>query len=71
MLIFNIVVLEETNFAEAVSKNEKIAYWVQRKNKFRHNKAEHGILRPDYVCRLMPAKDSYVEGFVHPAIITP
>ena len=57
--------------AEAVSKNEKIAYWVQRKNKLRHNKAEYGILRPDYVCCLMPAKDSYVEGFVHPAIITP
>ena len=59
------------DITEAVNKNEKIAYWIQRKNKFRHNKAEHGILRPDYVCRLMPTKDSYVEGFVHPAIITP
>ena len=28
-------------------------------------------MRPDYVCRVMPAKDSYVEGYVHPAIITP
>lgn len=57
--------------SDAVNKNEKNAYWIQRKNKFRHNKAEHGILRPDYVCRLMPTKDSYVEGFVHPTIITP
>lgn len=57
--------------AAAVAKNEQAAYWIMRKNKFHFNKAEHGVLRPDYVCRLMPAKDSYVEGYVHPAIITP
>lgn len=57
--------------AKAVAKNEQVAYWIQRKNKFKHNHAEHGILRPDYVCRVMPTKDSYVEGYVHPAIITP
>lgn len=56
---------------ETVEKNEHYAYWIKRKNKFHHNKATHGTLRPDYVCRLMPAKGSYVEGFVHPAIITP
>lgn len=56
---------------EAVEKNEKFAYWIKRKNKFHYNHAEHGVLRPDYVCRLMPAKGSYVEGYVHPAIITP
>ena len=55
----------------AVIKNEQIAYEVQRKNKFHINEATHGVLRPDYVTRLMPAKDSYVEGYVHPAIITP
>lgn len=55
----------------AVEKGEQFAYWIKRKNKFRYNKATHGSLRPDYVCRLMPAKGSYVEGFVHPAIITP
>lgn len=47
------------------------AYWIQRRNKFHHNHATHGALRPDYVLRLMPKKDSYVEGYVHPAIITP
>lgn len=56
---------------EAVEKNEKFAYWIKRKNKFHYNHAEHGVLRPDYVCRLMPTKGSYVEGYVHPAIITP
>ena len=56
---------------DAIKKDEKYAYWIKRRNQFRYNKAIHGTLRPDYVCRLMPAKDSYVEGFVHPAIITP
>ena len=27
------------DITEAVNKNEKIAYWIQRKNKFRHNKS--------------------------------
>ena len=54
-----------------VKKGDEYAYWIKRKNKFKYNSAEHGILRPDYVCRLMPTKDSYVEGYVHPAIITP
>lgn len=56
---------------KAVEKNEQVAYWVQRRNRFHHDSATHGVLRPDYVCRLMPTKDSYVEGYVHPAIITP
>lgn len=56
---------------KTVEKNEHYAYWIKRKNKFYHNKATHGSLRPDYVCRLMPAKGSYVEGFVHPAFVTP
>ena len=56
---------------EAVTKNEQVTYWVQRRNKFHYNCATHGVLRPDYVCRLMPAEGSYVEGYVHQAIITP
>ena len=56
---------------ETVLKNEQYAYWIKRKNKFHNNYATHGALRPDYVCRLMPTKGSYVEGEVHPAIITP
>lgn len=53
-----------------VNKPNK-AYWIQRRNKFHHNHATHGVLRPDYVLRLMPKEGSYVEGYVHPAIITP
>ena len=56
---------------ETVKKGDQYAYWIKRKNKFHYNTATHGTLRPDYVCRLMPAKGSYVEGEVHPAIITP
>lgn len=56
---------------KAVQKDEKKAYWMQRRNKFYYNEATHGVLRPDYVLRLMPAEGSYVEGYVHPAIITP
>ena len=55
----------------AVQEDDPKAYWMQRRNKFHHNKATHGVLRPDYVLRLMPAEGSYVEGYVHPAIITP
>ncbi len=54
-----------------VAKNEQVAYWIKRKTRLRHNKVGHGALRPDYVCRLMPAKGSYVEGYVHPTIVTP
>ena len=56
---------------QILNQGEQCAYWIKRENKFYHNKATHGVLRPDYVCRLMPAKGSYVEGYVHPTIITP
>lgn len=56
---------------KAVQKNEPAAYWLRRENKFHFNKATHGTLRPDYVCRLLPAKGTRVEGYVHPAIIHP
>ncbi|MDR0408298.1 MAG: glycosyltransferase family 2 protein [Campylobacteraceae bacterium] len=54
-----------------VAKNEKNAYFIKRENRFQFNKATHGVLRSDFVCRLMPRVDVCVEGFVHPAIITP
>lgn len=55
--------------AEVVDKNHKYGYWVKRINHFRHRKVSHGPLSPDWVCRLMPAEGSYVEGFVHPQIV--
>ena len=48
-----------------------MVHTVHSRNKFHHNHATHGVLRPDYVLRLMPKEGSYVEGYVHPAIITP
>ena len=54
-----------------VEENKQIAYEVRRINHFMKRKVTHGVLRPDYVCRLMPKKGSRVEGFVHPAIIHP
>lgn len=56
---------------DVVKSNEKIAYWVQRENKFHFNQATHGILRPDFVCRLMPKEGTYVEGYVHEQVVTP
>jgi glycosyltransferase involved in cell wall biosynthesis len=54
-----------------VAKGKENAYWIKRKNRFHFNKVSHGVLHPDFVCRLMPKKGVRVEGFVHPAIITP
>lgn len=56
---------------QKVEANQQIAYFIQRQNKFHFNKATHGTLRPDYVLRLMPKEGSYVEGYVHPQIVTP
>ncbi len=44
------------------------AYWVKRINHFAKQKVRHGTLSPDWVLRLLPQKDSYVEGRVHPKI---
>lgn len=32
---------------DAVIKDEKNAYWIERKNKFHYNNAEHGVLRQE------------------------
>lgn len=56
---------------QVVDKGDKNAYWIKRENRFHHHHATHGVLRPDYVNRLFPAKNSYVEGYVHPQIVAP
>lgn len=53
---------------EVVSHKEKYSYWILRENKFHNNHATHGILRPDYVNRLMPKDGASVEGYVHETI---
>ena len=52
----------------AFRKNYKKAYWIERSNVFHHNKATHGVLRPDYVLRFMPKEGTNIEGFVHETI---
>lgn len=47
---------------------EKYSYWIVRENRFHYNKATHGVLRPDWVLRLMPRDGAHVEGYVHEAI---
>lgn len=44
---------------------EDKAYWVQRHNRFKHIRAEHGTMRPDWVCRLVPKDHVRVIGQVH------
>ena len=44
---------------ETVARGEQNAYWIRRENRFHFNKATHGVLHPDYVNRLFPAKGSY------------
>ena len=53
---------------EVLAKDEKKAYWIERSNVFHHNKATHGVLRPDYVLRFMPKEGTNIEGFVHETI---
>lgn len=55
----------------AITSNEQVAYLVRRKNRFQHNRAEHGVLRPDYALRVMPVKGTFAKGQVHQEIVTP
>ena len=46
----------------------KKSFSIQRENVFHHNKATHGVLRPDRVLRLMPRDGVTVTGAVHEII---
>ena len=50
---------------KAVDSGDKYAYLIRRENRFHHNKATHGVLRADYVSRLLPNDGVTVEGLVH------
>ncbi len=47
------------------------SYEIQRENHFVSGNASHGVVRPDWVLRLMPREGASVVGKVHPAIVTP
>ncbi len=57
---------------KAVSeKGQDISYEIQRENHFVSGTASHGVVRPDWVLRLLPRQGAGVVGQVHPTIITP
>ena len=56
---------------EHVLSGKKFAYKIQRRNHFKGVPVNHGVLRPDFVPRLMPRAGTCVEGFVHPKIVFP
>ncbi len=51
-------------------ENNPICFWIQRENKFRFNKATHGVLRSDWVLRLFPKASARYEGRVHEKLVT-
>ena len=54
-----------------VEKNDPCCYAVQRENHFYSGNATHGVLRPDWVVRLVPKKQTTVEGQVHEKVLSP
>lgn len=56
---------------DTVKKGKQNCWWVQRRNFYHEGFEAHGPMRPDWVARLMPKKDSRVTGKVHPAFVTP
>ncbi len=57
--------------SKIVQTGDYAAYFVERRNLFPNHPATHGAMRPDSVCRLMPKKDSSVQGKVHETVQTP
>lgn len=57
--------------SKIVQTGDYATYFVERRNLFPNHPATHGAMRPDSVCRLMPKKDSSVQGKVHETVQTP
>ena len=56
---------------ERVASGEKRTYAVRRVNHFKGVRVNHGVLRPDWVARLLPRAGTRVEGFVHERVLSP
>lgn len=56
---------------QAVAAGEPMGFWIQRCNHLRHTDATHGILRPDWVLRMLPRKGVRVDGLVHEKTVCP
>lgn len=59
------------NLAKTLEQNPQKAFWIQRENHYNSGRKAHGILRPDWVLRLLPREGARVEGQVHPTICSP
>lgn len=57
-----------SEIVDTVERGEKFTYFIHRENRFYYHRATHGVLRKDWVSRLMPNEDVSVEGRVHPTI---
>ena len=60
----------QMSIRDAIAKQERYAYWIERHNIFHHNTATHGSMRPDKVLRLMPKEGATIQGEVHETFIS-
>lgn len=56
---------------EILKKDDLYAYRIKRLNYFGGKRVRFGALRPDFVTRLLPKKDFYLTGQVHPKLHYP
>ncbi|MBO4576571.1 MAG: glycosyltransferase family 2 protein [Neisseriaceae bacterium] len=56
---------------EKLASGEEYAYRIKRLNHFRRKLVRFGALHPDFVTRLLPKKDFYLTGQVHPKLHYP
>lgn len=56
---------------KAVTAGAPIGYKVQRSNHLRNIDVTHGVLRPDWVLRMLPREGARVEGLVHEKVVSP
>lgn len=61
----------QQSIRRAIQGPRNRAYRIQRENHFASGSATHGILRPDWVLRLLPTEGAKVEGKVHEAVVSP
>ena len=56
---------------QKLQSDELIAYRIKRLNHFNRKIVRFGVLHPDFVTRLLPKKDFYLTGQVHPKLHYP
>lgn len=54
---------------QAAINKKPCTYYIRRLNHFARQRVRFGTLRADKVCRLLPNKNVYLEGLVHPKVM--